>query len=516
MSMMLASMPQEQQQRLAALPPDKLNEVVNKWHEQRARPPQIPMQPNNQNRPGQQPPQPGQFNPQALNHFLATHPGQRPPQALTAGMNAQQQQWLQLQLQQRMQQNPLQPRGAAPMTPADQRAIMQMDNMDVPIPLLNHQQMPRGIPADVKKWGMLKQWAQMSLPAEAQESIRNLQRVHYQGLLQMRGQQQPQQNINMANAMQGTQAGAPMGPAGVPAPVAHMGQNGMPMGGAMNIGQGLRQPTPQEIQAARAHPSGKMSALNDDQIRSLLLRNQLNNNQKQFQQKQQAMLQMQMANQMTPMDGQQPRPGTQPGQVQQPVPAMAAPQKGPQSKQSTAGIDQTAPPAAANARGGRQPAGKATGQNSSPQPAKNLKRASSDDVVEVPNPNAAQTSAAQQNQTKPPVQAPSRLSEQQIAALSPEDRKKYEHAQRMYQASRGLPSEIEQLRAIMQEEAQRRDNLPDIPMEPEVKQTMVKLLREIQGPLANVGKAVPRWFQFTRDTNRARLFFRTVSRLVYY
>jgi hypothetical protein len=114
------------------------------------------------------------------------------------------------------------------------------------------------------------------------------------------------------------------------------------------------------------------------------------------------------------------------------------------------------------------------------------------------------------------VQAPSRLSEQQIAALSPEDRKKYEHAQRMYQASRGLPSEIEQLRAIMQEEAQRRDNLPDIPMEPEVKQTMVKLLREIQGPLANVGKAVPRWFQFTRDTNRARLFFRTVSRLVYY
>jgi hypothetical protein len=129
----------------------------------------------------------------------------------------------------------------------------------------------------------------------------------------------------------------------------------------------------------------------------------------------------------------------------------------------------------------------------------------------VPNPNAAPPSTLQQNQAKVPVQPPPRLTEQQIAALSPEDRKKYEQSQRMFQVNRGAPSEMEQLRTIMQEEAQRRDPLPDIPMDAETKQTMLNLLRSIQVPLANVGRAVPRWFQYTRDVARARMFFRAVS-----
>jgi hypothetical protein len=65
---MFASMGQEQQQRMAGLPPDKLNEVVNKWHEQRqqqlngnlqAGRPQMPMQQvPGQVRPGPRVPQP--------------------------------------------------------------------------------------------------------------------------------------------------------------------------------------------------------------------------------------------------------------------------------------------------------------------------------------------------------------------------------------------------------------------------------------------------------------------------
>jgi hypothetical protein len=63
----------------------------------------------------------------------------------------------------------------------------------------------------------------------------------------------------------------------------------------------------------------------------------------------------------------------------------------------------------------------------------------------------------------------------------------------------------------MQEEAQRREPLPDIPMDQETKQTMLNLLRQILLPLANVGKAVPKWFQITGDVTRARQFFHTVS-----
>ena len=87
----------EQQQRLAMSPPDILNEVVNKWYEQRqqeiasslqARRPQISMQQApGQVQPGPQITQPGQFN--ALNsgnQLMIPNPGQRTPQNIAAGM----------------------------------------------------------------------------------------------------------------------------------------------------------------------------------------------------------------------------------------------------------------------------------------------------------------------------------------------------------------------------------------------------------------------------------------------
>lgn len=519
-----AGMPPEHQQRLAALPPDKLNDVVSKWNEQRgaqmnaanaqAGRPSMPMQANNQIRPGQQVPQPGQFNHHALNQFMIANPGQRPPPALTAGMNPQQQQLLQLQLQ-RFQQNALQQRNA-PLGGAsnEQRTLLQMDNMEFPASLLNHQLMPRGFPPEFKKWGPLKQWAQANLAPEAVEGIKTLQKIHYQGLIRAKNQQAGQSMAAIPNGVQVSQVGAPLAaPAGISAPVAPMGQNPMQIPNGIHMGSAqIRQPTQQEIQAARNHPSGKMATATDDQIRAMLMRNQLN--MQQHQQRQNAILQMQMSNQMPQMNGQQPRPGVQP--AQQGGNLMAA-QNLPQAKQAPSGTDPAiATSAANNARPARpSTAGRTTAQNSSPaQPPKNLKRASSDDVVEVSNPNTQQTPrpTLQQNQgQKPSPHQPPRYTEQQLAALSPEERKKYEQAQRLFQASRGQASELEQLRTIMQEELQRREPLPDIPMDQETKQTMVNLLREIHGPLTNVGKAVPKWFQITRDVARARLFFRTVS-----
>jgi hypothetical protein len=105
---MFAALPQDHQQRLAGLPQDKLNDVVSKWHQQRAMHsgnvqagrPQVPMQDDPQIRAGPPVPQPGHFNPQnAVNQFAIGNPGQRTPQTgMPAGMTPQQQIVLQQQM----------------------------------------------------------------------------------------------------------------------------------------------------------------------------------------------------------------------------------------------------------------------------------------------------------------------------------------------------------------------------------------------------------------------------------
>ena len=520
---MFAAMPQDQQQRLAGLPQDKLNDVVSKWHQQRAmsggnaRPP-MPMQDNPQMRPGPQGPQPGQFNPQnAANQFAMGTPGQRPSQAnMQAGMTAQQQMMLQQQMARLQQQNnPLQQRPGLGNVPNEQRAIQQMDGIDFPPMVYTHAQMPRGIPPDVKKWGALKQWAQNNpnVPPEQLEAIRNFQRMHYQQIIRSKQANQPGgQPIGMQPGGQVGQGSMPIVPPGMPAPVATMVQNpGMHMGNGMAPGQG-RVPTQLEIQQARNHVSGKMAQATDDQIRTFLMRH---NNQMtpQQQQRQNQLLQMQMAN--AAAQGGQPRPGVPPGQGQ-PGPASI-----PQQKQSQSGSEPPAAnaPAANNARAARPPtSGRPAPPASSPaQPPKNnLKRASSDDVVEVPNPNTQQQNRpAPQPTQEQPMKQPRTLTPQQIASLDPEGRKRYEQAMQMWRANQMAQANTEdmnKLKLISQEEAQRaREPLPDIPMDPETKATMINLLRQIQQPLTNVAKAVPRWFAVTHDENRARIFFRAVG-----
>jgi hypothetical protein len=510
---MFAGMAPEQQQRLAALPPDKLNEVVNKWNEQRAqmnannlqsgRPP-VSMQGNNKLR-TQQVPQPGQFNPNALSQFLVNNPGQHPPPSLTAGMSQQQQQIYQAQLQ---RMNSL-PRNVPPNV-VEQQRLAQLDNMDIPPTLKSHQLMPRGIPPEFQqKWGQLKQWAQLHLPPDASDGIRGLQKMHYQGIMRQRAQQAGQQPLGIPTNLQGNQLPPSVAAAGMSAPVAPMGQSQVPFPNGVNMLPGqVRQPTLQEIQAARNHPSGRMAAATDDQIRALLVRNQMNNQQSQ----RQAMM-LQMANQASLMNGQQPRAGVQPGQVPQPGNSIPAAQNLQQSKQSQPGSEAAVPTSTANnARVARPPLTGRAALNSSPaQPPRSLKRPTSDDVVEVPNPNARPSTQplSQQNHGQKPATQPTRYTDQQIAALNPEERKKYEQSQRMFEASRAPP--MEQLKQIMKEESKPSNILADIPMDQETKQIMVKLLREIHAPLINVMKAVPKWFAITHDTARARQFFRTVS-----
>jgi hypothetical protein len=525
---MIANMPQEQQQRLASLPPDKLNDMVTKWNEQRAQHmnsqnaqslrPGMPMQ-GNPVRPGQQVPPQGQFNPQtaAIQQFVNANPGRPLPPAMAAGMTAQQQMMLQQQMQrmQQQNQNQLQQRNIPQtLTPTEQRTVAQMDNMDFPPAVHTHPNMPRGIPMEIKKWGQLKQWVHQNpnLGPGVMENIKGLQKLHYQQILRARSQQQGPGM--MQPGPQVSQIGMQAVPPGMSAPVAPMGQNPMQMQNPMGMaGQGIRPPTQEEIQAARNHP--RMAQATDDQIRNFLQGRNAQMTPAQQQQRQQQLMQMQM-NQMAQMNGQQSRPGQQQpnpmatnqqmaGQVQQPKQPQPAPEPPAQTTVTNVNRQARAQPNARNAP-----------QNSSPaQPPKNLKRASSDDVVEVPNPNTQQprsTPQQAQGPGQPPQQGRPNLTPQQVAALDPESRKKYEHMLRLQQNRQTQLSQadMQKLRTIAQEES-KRPREPDVPMDPDTKAAASMKLRAIVPPLSNVHKAVPRWFQITHDEARARTFFRAVS-----
>ncbi|TVY35968.1 hypothetical protein LSUB1_G007338 [Lachnellula subtilissima] len=521
---MFAGMSQQQQQEIVSLPPDKLNDVMNKWNEQRqinaanmqaGRPP-VPMQ-GNQSRPGQQLPQQGPFNPQNPNQFAMN--GQRPqgPQ-MTAAMTPQQQLLLQAQIA-RLQRDPLQRNGQQMGLPNEQRMMAQMDGLDFPATLQNHNSMPRGIPPDIKKWGPLKAWAQQNpnLGAEVFENLKNLQRMHWQQLMRARAAHAGQPGA-MQTGVPGPQGGMPAIPAGMNAPVAPMGQppvqlpNGVNMPGPSQ----MRQPTQQEIENVRNHPSGRMMQADDNTIRMFLMRQAAQRQQAQHQQMQnQQMQNQQLQNQISQMNG--PRPG-QP----YPNPIARGPNQAPSAQVPTpkqaAAAQPAAPTAGAPANRVARPNARNSAQNSSPaQPAKNLKRASSDDVVEVPNPNAAQNvrSAQQaqnqptQGQKQPQQQAPQPLNPAQVAALDPETRKKYEQTLKSVRDK----ADMDKLTSIRNEEQQNNQPAPEIPMDPTTKADTAKRLREILQPLNNMNRAVVRWYQITRDEPRTKAFFRLKNRV---
>jgi hypothetical protein len=517
---MFAGMTQQQQQDIVSLPPDKLNEVMNKWNEQRTqmnaanmqagRPPGQ-MQGNNQARPGQQVPQQGPFNPQNPNQFALN--GQRPPQGppMSAAMTPQQQILLQAQIARL--QNPQ--RNGPPMgLPNEQRLIAQMDSLDFPTTLLNHNSMPRGIPPEVKKWGPLKAWAQQNpnMGAEVFENIKNLQRMHWQQLMRARTAQAGQPGP-MQPGGQGPQATMPAIPPGMNAPVAPMGHTPMQLPNGMPGPGQIRQPTQQEIENLRNHPSGRMMHQDDNTIRMFLMR------QAAGRQQQAANMQMQnqqMQNQMSQING--PRPGQPQPNPNARGPNQAPPAQAPGPKQPPAPQPAASTANAPNANRAARPSARSAARNSSPaQPAKNLKRASSDDVVEVPNPNPPQNarSAPQQAQDQqaqaqkqPPQQQFRQLNPAAVAALDPESRKKYEQGLKMARDK----AQLEKFRSIAHEEQQNTQPAADIPMDPATKANVTKMLRDILQPLSNMSRAVPRWYQITGDETRARSFFRLVSR----
>ena len=553
-----AGMTQEQRQKVAALPADKLNEVIGKWNErvvppgQQVRQPGGPMPGNGQMvRPNQGMPQAGMKQQNVANQMGAQfmqngQPVQRPNQQMMAGMNPQQQMLIQQQMANRMSQQQAQGRNM-PQTPMGD--FTQIDHMEFPAPAV--QNIPRQIPPDIKRWGQLKTWVAQNFGNMPQllEQVKQVQRMHYQGLVRARMTQQQQRlqqqaaanrNMNQAGGQPQMQGG--VNPA-MGAPVAQMGQPQPQQNPQMaqNMANAAAV-TMQDIQNARAHPSGRLAGLSDEEIRETLVKNQLLTRQRQqlakIQQQQQMHqgLMPQATGQTGPMAAAQRPTGAQQPQPQQGHAAqgqkVARPQSGqpavqparPPQAQPSADLKQPTP-AQARAAKAKQPA------SSPPQPqqAKNLKRASSDDVVEVPNPNAQQaarqTQQQQANQQQKPGQPqPPRfnLTAEQVAALTPDQRRQYIQSMQRFQQSKPqvgplpTPEDMTRFHSIRQEELSKFKASDDLPMEPGTRQAVANKLVNTAPKLSNVSKVAPRWFTITHDEDRLRVFFRTVSFSLYF
>jgi hypothetical protein len=502
---MLANMSQEQRQQVAGLPPDKLNDVMRRW--QKSRQEQMGMNAGQvnmmQNRPQNQP---GQMNPNM--HNLGAQ-GLQQPGALGNGAQPQ------MQVPRMPAQNP--------------QTQAMMDIMDLPTQVISQ---ISHLPPEVKKWRDLKMWLTQNntLPQNIRSQLGALQQKQFSMLmakrLSMQTQQQQQHQLQHqqppANQVGNMTPGMPVQPGMV-----NNQPNGMarPMG---NIPMSVLHVTPQEMMQVRnSKPS--LAALPDEQLRQLIQQMKKTNwfNQQQQQLRGQAQGQPQgpqggpnaMSIPQAPMQP-QPNAAVPPqGQVPNPM-AQAAAMQNTGQKQPGATPEQ--------ARRSQPPNNRAQGPTPSPaQPPKNLKRSTPDDVAEA----AAAAAAAQKpaGQARPPSQPGQpmqkpipRLNPQQIAALNPEQRNKYEQYIKMQMANKGLqgsnPNQatnesLARLRVIGQE-VQRQfatEAMPDIMMSPQDHADTANKLQRIVQDMTNIGRGLSKWYALTRDDARAKMFFRTVS-----
>ncbi|KAK1489848.1 hypothetical protein CCUS01_14574 [Colletotrichum cuscutae] len=449
---MMASMNPEQRQAVHGLPPDKLNEVMQKWQEQQRK-----MQMNAMGNPGQmqgRPGQLGQFNVVNGNQFMNN--GMMPQQAQPGAPAPNNQQQLIAQQQQMLNRLRNQ---QTPVAPAHQ---VMMDSMELPPPVL--------------------------------QQVGNQLRA-------------PPENPQAPN-----QPGMPPGMPSIPA---HM-----------------IQVTPTDIMNARkANP--KIASLTDDQLKQFII--QIKQRQMAAaMQKEMAMRQAQSQGLPAPGGPTIPVSAPQPPQMPQPgipanitpTPAQAPPAP---PKQQSATPDQKAAANAAapqnntNNNNNNRPASSNQAQPPNPSPAtqqKNLKRPSTDEPADVPQASQQpQRPTAQPGQMRPfPNFTP-----EQIAAMNPEQRAKYEamksRQQAMQAAGSGIaPTEndFDKLRRIGQEEQRlmMTEHMPDIPMSPEQRTETCTKLMKIVVDMGKIGKALGRWYAATRDDQRAKSYFRARLRMI--
>ncbi|PTB46245.1 hypothetical protein M441DRAFT_128525 [Trichoderma asperellum CBS 433.97] len=496
---MLTNMTPEQRQAINGLPPDKLNEVMRRWQNQRQE--QIAnmnanpmMQQQMANRPQNQFNQAGNMAPGPQNMQQVNAPG--------AG-------------------NQQQPMPMNRMTPQGSQLQFVMDSMDLPPSIINQ---INGLPAEVKKWRDLKVWISQNntLPPTVRGQLAAFQQKQFQVLMQRRAAsvpQQPGQAINMNPAM--------------PMQVANQ-QPGIQRQMA-NLPPQLLQVSPQEMMHIRSQKPGLVN-VPDEQLRSMIISMKRSSWQQQQQQQQLRAQQLQAQNQQLQAAAANNMAGAQgpqnPMQIQQTQPNLTPQQT--QAQTMPNAMSQTASMQAANLK--QQPNANQARNNQS-QAAKTLKRPNPDDGADAANMKAsisaarqppAPSAAAASQPTQQPVQRPGakfppQLTPQQEAQLNPEQRARYEQILRMQgkapapAATGAVPSEsLMRLKMIGQEEQKlfAQESTPDIPMGPEeYAETAAKLKRIVQD-MSKVGRGLSKWYSLTQDDARAKMFFRTRLRLI--
>ncbi|KAI1773685.1 hypothetical protein F4818DRAFT_421423 [Hypoxylon cercidicola] len=490
LSALMAQMPPETRGVLMSLPPDKRSEMLMKFSASRA---------NQMAGRGQ--PQPGQFGQLSpVPGFNPTNPanvGQSPNPGMQMNRNH-------AALQHRLSGMPVQNRQ---QIPPDHNAFM--DTMEVPPKLIDqirtHQNPPP--PPEIKKWAQLKQWLiQKSVPPNYQNNLLHMQMQQYQNLLKQR---------NAAGGNQMPQAGMPQqGPqppnAPMPAqPVTHM-PNGMPNG--MNI-----MITPQELQQARNHE--RFKGWPDEKIRH-------------------ALQQIKMGSILRQRNAQMAGGQMQTPQASQPANNMTTPVQAPntpgvlQQRQQNTGHDTNTMGTAGAARNNRQTQANRPPQNAPPaasQQKNSLKRASTDDVVEVPNPSTTpvQRPPSQQASASGPGPQATQWNASQLANLPPEQRSKLEALRNRQAAGSGavgganpqqpqMSEEMQRLKAIGQDEHNiaMKEPFQEISMTPEEYHEMAQKIQSMVQEMGKLSKILGRWYTLTRDDTRARMFFKMRLRLI--
>ena len=424
--------------------------------------------------------------------------------------------------------------------PLNDQQISQMDPMQFHPSIINRNSDLGNLPDDIRTWRQLKEYVQRNerdLPPGSLIKVLGLQSIHYQiqmNMIQRRLQQnQPQP--------QGSTGTAPVGQM-MPQQFNQPAQG--PTTSAPNPFRfpALPEPTAQEVQAIRMTLPPHMKVLGDDQLRAMIMRQK----QQEFfktPQAQQAIREQQQRNalqRVQNMEGQRnqfPGAPNQPGQMQQAqVQAQQQGQPRSQAQQQPRQNIQPPKPAAGPAWTGGQP-------DVSKMNQKSLKRTSSEDVIEVPDPKLAQqqSRAANSKAGQPPPMMPGQLTREQFARMTPEQKsvlQRHFQSQAMQAGQRpkaaqasgqpgqhpmtannankssGVPNATRDSRygQLMQEVAQTTPKRQEVPMSPKTRKQMIDRLSEkMSQMMKSVEKSLPAYLSLSKDENHTKELLRIVS-----
>ncbi|KAJ8123093.1 hypothetical protein ONZ43_g871 [Nemania bipapillata] len=469
---------------IMSLPHDKIPETIMRWNASRGAGPIA----------GRPPPQLGQLGPgnpitQPMNQFTQGNAavGQHP------NIRMQMNQQNQLMMQQLKLQNPNMPQGAL------ERQLV-MDNMPLPPKIVDQLRLTTpqgGMSPDMKRWGQLKQWIeQKNLPPQTIQGLLSIQNAQFQSLVKSQ--------TGAINAPPNPQHPHPP----VPQQGIHPNNQANPqtVQPTLNMGGPNLNITisPQELLNAKNHE--RFKGWPDERIRQMLLS-----------MKMQA-LKNRAAGQMPGL----PAPPPQVGQTATAPPSQLVNSASAPQRQQNPGPETSTVSPAAQVRNVKQVQNRPAPNVPAAPTAKGVKRPMPDDAAEVANASNAsnipiQRPHAQQPQPSAPPQIP-QLSPEQLAAMTPEQRQKYETMVKNRQSALGNPmsDEMIRLKAIGQEQHQAaaKEQLSDLVMTPEQYRDTAQKIQAMSGEMNKISKILGRWYTLTRNDEHAKLFFKLRMRLI--